>query len=361
MTHSALADPNHLALVGGYQHYLRGERPNLAAGQNPELIVISCADSRVQPQKIFDFAPGKAFEQSNIGAFVQPKEFKDPSLDAFLNYPLNNFSNLKAVMILGHTHCGGVKGLVNAVLKEAKAGSNDINNWVVPLAHEPLIKAIKDAQAKGVPEAEIVRVMEYVMPLLSSQRLMERELTIDGKQVPVGELMKAKGINILPAVYDLDTRTVQMFDKNTLQYRPLEEMQQEVLTPKNPPSPEAPLGQSQDQPKGDVIKLPETKKPATFAELLNAPKGELIRIATREDKQKPGVPQEPRNPDSKAEPNRMPPPDNKDRERKTGTPAFGSSTVEMGQVIPMQALQKGVQVGINEISRLQSGAQMARA
>lgn len=303
-------DTTILQSVQGYQGYLRGERPNLASGQNPELMVISCADSRVQPAKIFDFPPGGAFEHSNIGAFIQPKEVKDPSLDAFLNYPVGSFKNLKAIMVLGHTHCGGVKGLVNAVLQSAAKETNDVNNWVVPLAHDPLVHAIKDAQSRGVPEAEITSVMEYIMPLLSAQRLMERELTYDGQKHMVGDILKQRNIAVVPAVYDLDSRTVQLFDKESLQYRPLQEMLQTVekmASDKASPLLDRMLGTAQ----GEPIRLPQP---------LNAP------------------------------------------QREAQSPVFQHTiSVSMGNHIPLSSLKKGVQVGINEISRLQTGAERARA
>src|ERR1035437_6003229 len=47
---------------------------SLRDGQNPEVMVIACSDSRVDPAQIFDVDPGEIFVVRNVAAMVPPFE-----------------------------------------------------------------------------------------------------------------------------------------------------------------------------------------------------------------------------------------------------------------------------------------------
>jgi carbonic anhydrase len=295
---------NVLDLFKGHEAFLQGKPKNLAVGQNPSLMVISCSDSRTSLDKVIDAAPGTLFTHRNIGGFVAPSTVDDTSLQAFLNYPLTNMDSVKAITICGHTRCGGVKGLVNAVLSNARSETNDINRWVLSNVDQKLEHAIRDAHAKGVTEDQIIKVMEYLMPVVSAMHLMERNLIVDGKPKPVAEILKEKNISLVPAVFDLDTNTLQLFDPNQLQYRSISEIQ---------------LGQVASQPSEWVNRV--------------LPQNGAIRLPGRESTDTSQGKSE-----GKTDPAPM---------------AFApGSRVAMGSVITPQQLYYGFQVGLNEMSRL---------
>ena len=46
----------------------------LAEGQSPQVMIIACADSRVDPAQIFDAEPGEMFVVRNVAALAPPFE-----------------------------------------------------------------------------------------------------------------------------------------------------------------------------------------------------------------------------------------------------------------------------------------------
>ena len=97
-------------------------------GQEPEIMVISCCDSRVDPALILQCNPGDLFTVRNVANIVPPYETDDGhhGTSAALEFGVCHL-NVKHLIILGHSHCGGIDALLNADdLKQ-----NDfISSWV---------------------------------------------------------------------------------------------------------------------------------------------------------------------------------------------------------------------------------------
>jgi carbonic anhydrase len=77
----------------------------LKEGQQPEMFVLACSDSRVSPSVITQMPLGQLFIHRNIANQVNPT---DESFTASLYYALKHLK-VNDVLILGHTSCGGVK------------------------------------------------------------------------------------------------------------------------------------------------------------------------------------------------------------------------------------------------------------
>ncbi|GGF31447.1 carbonic anhydrase [Aliidongia dinghuensis] len=85
----------------------------LAAGQSPRAMVITCADSRVDPQLIFDAKPGEIFCVRNVAALVPP--YKTDSFhhgtSAAIEFAVRSLE-VEHVIVLGHAQCGGIRALL---------------------------------------------------------------------------------------------------------------------------------------------------------------------------------------------------------------------------------------------------------
>lgn len=107
-------------------------------GQQPQIMVVSCCDSRVDPALILQCDPGDLFVVRNVANIVPPYE-KDEAhhgVSAALEFGIC-FLNVKHLILLGHSQCGGIQML----LSSRDANHNDfITNWVslIKLQHKHL-------------------------------------------------------------------------------------------------------------------------------------------------------------------------------------------------------------------------------
>ena len=97
-------------------------------GQSPKTLVIACSDSRVDPSILFNSEPGDIFVIRNVANLVPP--FEDDTstchgTSAAIEYAVK-YLKVENIIILGHSHCGGIKALI-------KDDGNDhtfIDNWL---------------------------------------------------------------------------------------------------------------------------------------------------------------------------------------------------------------------------------------
>lgn len=97
-------------------------------GQQPEVMVVSCCDSRVDPALILQCDPGDLFVVRNVANIIPPFE-KDEAhhgTSAALEFGIC-FLKVKHLILLGHSQCSGIQIL----LDQPNAVPNDfISNWV---------------------------------------------------------------------------------------------------------------------------------------------------------------------------------------------------------------------------------------
>ena len=101
-----------------------------SAGQNPDVMVISCCDSRVDPETIFSAMPGELFVVRNVANLVPPYETtgKYHGVSAALEFAALNL-RVKHIVVIGHSGCGGVRScLDHDSTKQTTA--QFISNWM---------------------------------------------------------------------------------------------------------------------------------------------------------------------------------------------------------------------------------------
>ncbi|EKD77293.1 MAG: hypothetical protein ACD_42C00396G0008 [uncultured bacterium] len=97
------------------------------SGQKPEIMVIACCDSRVDPSLILQCDPGDLFVVRNVANIVPPYECdeKHHGTSAALEFGVR-YLQVKHLIIFGHSQCGGID-----MLLQNKPAKNDfISNWV---------------------------------------------------------------------------------------------------------------------------------------------------------------------------------------------------------------------------------------
>ena len=111
-------------------------------GQKPDVMVVACSDSRVSPSIIAQAEPGEIFIVRNVANLVPPYE-PDSSYhgtSAAIEYAVRVLG-VGHIIILGHSHCGGVRSLCEGE-KESK-GSEFIDEWM------SIVSAAVNSQLNG--------------------------------------------------------------------------------------------------------------------------------------------------------------------------------------------------------------------
>ncbi|MFN3312840.1 MAG: carbonic anhydrase [Hyphomonas sp.] len=103
-------------MIAGYRRFRGGvyaEQADLylklGAGQDPDIMLIGCADSRADPSDIFDAAPGQMFVVRNVANLVPPYQPNGGlhGVSAALEFAVN-ILKVKIIVVMGHGGCGGV-------------------------------------------------------------------------------------------------------------------------------------------------------------------------------------------------------------------------------------------------------------
>ncbi|WP_306574684.1 carbonic anhydrase [Oligella urethralis] len=128
-------------LINGYNDFLNGRMEKERhlykqlgeQGQVPEIMVISCGDSRVAPEIIFGAGPGELFVIRNIANLVPSVESGHSNADtqhgtsAAVEYATNAL-RVRHIVVLGHANCGGVRAYANKIAPLSK--SDFIGKWM---------------------------------------------------------------------------------------------------------------------------------------------------------------------------------------------------------------------------------------
>jgi len=110
---------------------------DLAKGQSPKTMIISCCDSRVCPTDILDAKPGDLFVVRNVANLVPSFDKKDDYSETFtaIEYAVEHL-NIQNIIVMGHTDCGGIQ----ACLDQNKSVTKD----VTPSTMEKYLSILKD-------------------------------------------------------------------------------------------------------------------------------------------------------------------------------------------------------------------------
>jgi carbonic anhydrase len=119
-----LKSGNQRFVDGKSQHSLAdpARRKELAQTEHPSPVVLSCSDSRVPPEIVFDKGLGELFTVRVAGNAL------GPATVASIEYAVEHLGST-LIVILGHESCGAVKAAISAPLGQS-AGSPDLDSLI---------------------------------------------------------------------------------------------------------------------------------------------------------------------------------------------------------------------------------------
>lgn len=162
------------------------DRKRLSPGQKPHTIIVSCSDSRVPPEVIFDQKLGEIFVIRTAG------EALDHQALASIEYAVAHLGT-QLIMVMGHTSCGAVSAALDT-LNGGDAGSEHLNHLVRDI--HPRIRHFSGLPRSEDIEKEVAANTEGV-----ARDLIARSKIIS-HQVNLGQLQ------IKTAIYHLDSGKV---------------------------------------------------------------------------------------------------------------------------------------------------------
>jgi len=157
--------------------------------QFPYAVILSCMDSRVPPETIFDQGIGDIFVIRVAGNVI------DEDVLGSLEYACK-VVGVKLIIVLGHTHCGAVKGACDDV----KMGNlTELLSKIKP--------AVDSTQTTGVRSSKNHEFVEEVAELNVNNQaeIIRKPGTI------VGEMISKSEVGIVGAMYDVETGKVQFY------------------------------------------------------------------------------------------------------------------------------------------------------
>lgn len=158
----------------------------LSGGQKPHAVVLSCSDSRVPPEIVFDQKLGEIFTVRTAG------ETLGANAVGSIEYAAEHLGP-RLIVVMGHTSCGAVKAAYGT-LAGASAGTPSLDELVRDM--HPRLASFKGQPPSENFEKESWANVHGVIKDLVARSKMLADLQASGK------------IKIVPALYDLKTGKV---------------------------------------------------------------------------------------------------------------------------------------------------------
>ena len=204
-------------LLQGYrrfrEHGWKPERERWATlreGQQPRVMVIACADSRVDPAHVFDVRPGEIFVVRNVAALVPPFETTPGhhGVSAALEFAVQVL-RVREIVVMGHGMCGGCKAALTQELRGTEPGQGGfIATWIDMLddAREPIAREL------GTESRDAERAMEQAAVQVSLNNL---------RTFPcVREKEKRHELTLRGAYFSISDGELRLLDERTGKFTP---------------------------------------------------------------------------------------------------------------------------------------------
>ena len=178
----------------------------LAEGQRPRVLFITCSDSRVVPSLILAGDPGDVFECQIVGNIVPAYGDSFGGVSATLEYAVTVLE-VQAIVVCGHSDCGAMK-----VLRDP-GQFKDLTAIALWLRHSDAATRITQEAAAGLSERE-------ALSLLTRENVIAQ---IDNMRThPAVAAGRRKGLEVFGWMYDIKTGAVESYDEETRTFVPLD-------------------------------------------------------------------------------------------------------------------------------------------
>ncbi|MBX3086491.1 MAG: carbonic anhydrase [Anaerolineae bacterium] len=175
-----------------HDHQNAARQAEVATGQAPFAVIVSCADSRVPPEIVFDQGLGDLFVVRTAGNIV------DDVVLGSIEYAVANLG-ATLIMVLGHERCGAVHAAVEA--EEGTAFPGHIA--ALAEAIKPAVESVKEHEGHDVEEAAF-------LDLCVRENIQRTTASLAAAEPIVAQYVRDGKVKVVGARYDLDEVKVEL-------------------------------------------------------------------------------------------------------------------------------------------------------
>jgi len=177
--------------------------------QDPDILFITCSDSRIAPDLVIGSGPGDLFVCRNAGNIVPAyNETTGAGVSATIEYAVTVLK-VKAIVVCGHSDCGAMKALLHP---EKIAQLPAVSAW---LRNSEIARVIVSENAEGRTEAELVEALIEENVLAQIEHLETHP--------SVSAAVRRGDLSLYGWVYKIRTGDIITFDAVSGHFIPLDE------------------------------------------------------------------------------------------------------------------------------------------
>ena len=185
----------------------------LANGQSPEVLFVTCSDSRIDPNLLTQTEPGDLFVIRNAGNIVPPHAQAAGGVTASIEFGVAALG-VEHIVVCGHSDCGAMKGALN---RSALTDLPHVSDWL-----EHARAAVESVRAKHGEDStdQLANVTEENIKL-QLQHLRTHPAVL--AKLASGDLQ------LHGWVYDIEHGTIVAYDEVKDEFVPVNERYQQFL------------------------------------------------------------------------------------------------------------------------------------
>jgi carbonic anhydrase len=157
--------------TGYYREHLDLFEKLASEGQSPKILIVGCADARVDPGILTQTQPGDIFTIRNVAAMVPPAQYppdnRHHGISSAVEFAVRGLG-VQHIVVLGHALCGGIGALVDG--RDSVYASYDYMSTWMAIAQE--VRDLAVARLAGRPRDQVARAVEQGAVLNSVSNLM---------------------------------------------------------------------------------------------------------------------------------------------------------------------------------------------
>ena len=179
----------------------------LANGQNPEVLFITCADSRIDPNLVTQTEPGELFICRNAGNIVPPHSNNTGGMTASIEFAVAALG-VSHIVVCGHSDCGAMKG---ALAPEKLDSLPHVKEWLghCRCAAEVLKEKHGELSADNLDELTRENVLQQLQHLKTHPAVAAK--------IATGQ------VKLHGWMYDIETGDVLAYNETSKQFETVED------------------------------------------------------------------------------------------------------------------------------------------